>query len=182
MPKRVLIAGLFHETHTFLDGTTGLDAFALRRGDELFDARGDGSPLAGLLEVADRANWTLFPTIDMRATPSATVDDAVLDFFWNEFLRRAEEPLRAGIDGIYLVLHGAMATTSCRDVEGEIVTRLRALPGAGDVPICGVLDLHGNVSERSITPTQGFDAYRCNPHTDAHAAAVAGAELLERIL
>jgi microcystin degradation protein MlrC len=45
-----------------------------------------------------------------------------------------------------------------------------------------VLDLHGNISARSIHPTQGFVAYRCNPHTDAHAAAVAGANLLDRIM
>ena len=35
MPKRVLIAGLFHETHTFLDGTTGLRDFAVLRGDDM---------------------------------------------------------------------------------------------------------------------------------------------------
>src|SRR5687768_2683526 len=35
MPKRVLFAGLFHETHTFLDGTTGLRDFAILRGDEM---------------------------------------------------------------------------------------------------------------------------------------------------
>jgi microcystin degradation protein MlrC len=182
MSKRVLVAGLFHETHTFLEGTTGLADFAGRRGDDLYEARGDGSPLAGVLEVADHAGWSLIPTIDLRATPSATVDDAVLEFFWSEFRRRGDSALRSGVDGIYLVLHGAMATETCRDVEGEIISRIRSLPGAANVPICGVLDLHGNISERTIIPTQGFVAYRCNPHTDAHAAAVAGAELLDRMM
>lgn len=49
MSKRVLLAGLFHETHTFLESTTPLSDWQQRSGDELFETRGDGSPLAGVL-------------------------------------------------------------------------------------------------------------------------------------
>ena len=85
MPKRVLLAGLFHETHTFLDWTTGLADFAVRRRDELFDAAGDGSPLSGVLQVAASCSWEVRPVIDLRTTPSAIVDDAVFTLFWDEF-------------------------------------------------------------------------------------------------
>ena len=87
-----------------------------------------------------------------------------------------------GLDGIYLVLHGAMACRSFLDPEGEIVDRIRRLPGGAEIPICGVLDLHGNISRSTIEQTQGLIAYRCNPHTDAREAAVRGAQLLDRIL
>ena len=183
MTHRVLVAGLFHETHTFLDETTGLLGFQERLGQELCDARGDGSPLAGVIEVADARGWEVVPTIDLRATPSGIVDDAVFARFWSEFAAVAAPELARGtIDGICLVLHGAMVTGSCDDVEGEIIDRIRALPGGDNVPICGVLDLHGNISRRTIERTQGLVAYRCNPHTDACAAARRGAELLDRIL
>ena len=81
MKKRVLLAGLFHETHTLLGGVTTLDDFAIRRGDELFAAAGDGSPLSGALEVASSYAWDVRPVVDLRATPSATIDDAVYEFF-----------------------------------------------------------------------------------------------------
>jgi len=182
MSQRVLLAGLFHETHTFLEGTTPLESFIIRRGDELFDARGDGSPLAGVLQVADASRWDVLPLIDLRATPGPTVEDAVVETFWTEFRDRSADVLQRGVDGIALVLHGAMATPSFPDVEGEIIRRIRSLPRAAALPICGVLDLHGNISRPTIEQTDGLVAYRSNPHTDAHQAAVDGAAILERIL
>ncbi len=181
MKKRVLLAGLFHETHTFLDGVTRLDDFAIRRGEELFAAAGDGSPLAGALEVASSCAWDVRPVIDLRATPSATVDDAVYEFFWQQFESAWHSEPHAP-SGIFLVLHGAMACQTIGDVEGDLIERIRALPGAADVPICGVLDLHGNISRRTIEPSQGFIAYRTNPHTDARQAAIDAARLLDRIM
>jgi microcystin degradation protein MlrC len=185
MGKRVLLAGLFHETHTFLEGTTGLSEFSRRTGDELLDAAGDGSPLSGVLEVAQSCGWDVRPVLDLRATPSAIVDDAVFAKFWGAFAAAYERERRGtagGVDGIFLVLHGAMACPGCRDIEGELVDRIRRLPGAADVPLCGVLDLHGNLSRRTIEQSQGLIAYRMNPHIDARQAAVDAALLLDRIL
>ncbi len=182
MSHRVLLAGLFHETHTFLEDTTPLANFTVRRGSQLLEARDDGSPLSGVLEVADDAGWEIIPTIDLRATPSGTVEDAVAELFWDEFQSIAMSEIPRGIDGICLVLHGAMVCESMPDVEGELIQRIRVLPAATDIPICGVLDLHGNISKPTADLTQGLVGYRSNPHTDARAAAVDGAKLLERIM
>ena len=53
-----------------------------------------------------------------------------------------------------------MACQTILDAEGEIIDRIRALPGADEIPICGVLDLHGNISQSCIEQTQGLVAYR----------------------
>lgn len=180
--KRVLLAGLFHETHTFLEGITPLADFRVRRGLELFDAANDGSPLSGVLGVAEQSHWHVLPVIDLRATPSATAEDAVLETIWQEFREVAQREQPQGIDGIYLVLHGAMVCASFPDVEGELISRIRSLDGFADIPICGVLDLHGNISQTSVEQTQGLIVYRTNPHIDARAAAVDGAKLLDRIM
>ena len=133
MPKRVLLAGLFHETHTFLDGATPLSEFSIRRGDELLEAAGDGSPLSGVLEVAASRGWDLRPVVDLRATPSATVEDGVFEFFWQQFAAAYAREQGAGLDGVFLVMHGAMACASVRDVEGELIDRIRA-PAGGSRP------------------------------------------------
>src|SRR5690606_6641463 len=133
-------------------------------------ARGDGSPLAGAVEFGESAGWEFLPAIDLRATPSATAEDAVVETFWDWFHACYESERSRGIDGICLILHGAMVSTSFRDVEGEIIARIRRLPGAERIPICGVLDLHGNISRSCAEQTQGLVAYRCCPHTDAHEA------------
>ena len=179
---RVLIAGLFHETHTFLAGTTGLASFEVRLGDELLACAGDASPLGGVLEAAKSFGWTMLPTADFRASPSATVADEVVETFWREFRQRAEPELKRGVDGIFLVLHGAMVSQSLPDVEGELLARLRALPGAERVPVFGVFDLHANFSPAMAAHANCLVAYRENPHTDGRESAVRAAGLLQRCL
>ena len=60
---RVLIAGLFHETHTFLDGLTPLSDFQIRRGEELWASKGDSSPLGGVLELADEFDGNAYRSV-----------------------------------------------------------------------------------------------------------------------
>src|SRR5690606_28165451 len=127
------------------------------------------SPIAGFLEEARRFGWDVRPTIDARAVPSGTVDHAAFEHYWAELERRARPELAAGLDGIFLVLHGAMVTDQLEDPEGELLQRLRALPGAADLPLFGILDLHANVSARMCTHASALVAYRKNPHTDAKA-------------
>ncbi|MEO6786511.1 MAG: M81 family metallopeptidase [Chthoniobacteraceae bacterium] len=177
MPKRILIAGLFHETHTFLDGTTGLRDFAVLRGEEMLRCTGDSSPLGGVLECAHEFGWEIVPTVDYRATPSAIVEDAVVETFWNELGARITPPF----DAVYLVLHGAMTSQSLPDVTGEILARLRTRIGAA-VPVFGVFDLHANFTLRMADHANCLVGYRENPHTDARHAAQIAAQLLHRTL
>src|SRR5262249_24065436 len=161
------------------EGRTGLTDFEERLGESLWSAENDGSPLAGALEIARSSRWDVIAAIDLRATPGPTVEDAGVERVWIEVaagLARAES---RGIDGVYRVLHGAMIAESQLDVEGEILERLRARVGV-DVPVCGVLDLHGNITAKLAANSHGFVAYRQNPHADACAAARDGALLLER--
>ena len=179
MSKRVLIAGLFHETHTFLEGTTGLQDFHVLRGDELLACMGDSSPLGGALASAKEFGWEICPTVDFRAQPSAIVEDEVVECFWRELDQRARKPLARGLDGVFLVLHGAMVSQSFTDVEGEILERLRRLIGP-DLPVFGVFDLHANFSARMAQHANCLVAYRENPHTDARESAQRAAALLQR--
>ncbi len=178
--KRVILAGIFHETHSFLDELTTLSDCDIEVGDEMLQHRGDASPLAGVLDVADRCNWSLRPVVDIRATPSGLCADEVLWELWRHLEPAAREE-KDGLDGVFLVLHGAMCSVSFPDTEEEIVRRLRTVLG-NDVPICGVLDLHGNISQQTIKQTDGLIAYRKNPHTDAKDASTRGAKLLDRIM
>ena len=181
MSKCVLLAGLFHETNTFVGGLTPLESFEVRRGEEILAAEDDGSPLAGALAVARECRWDVLPAIDLRAMPGATVADEVVDRFWSAFHDSAERAAE-GVDGVFLVLHGAMVSESLFDVEGEILHRIREFPGLSEIPICGVLDLHANFTGEMARCSDGLIAYRENPHTDAELAARDAAHLLDRLM
>jgi microcystin degradation protein MlrC len=182
MSKRVLLAGIYHETNTFLRGVTGVDAFERRDGDTMFAAEGDASPLGGVLETARERGWEVVPVLDMRAMPSGMVADAAVETFWTVLREAAEREIKRGLDGIYLVLHGAMVSESLPDVEGELLRRLHRLEGVANIPVCGVLDFHANATEAMGRYSSGLIAYRQNPHTDAKQAAMDAAALLDRLM
>ncbi len=173
---RVLIAGLFHETHTFLQGYTPLSHFQRLRGKQLLACAGDSSPLGGALECANRFGWEVVPGIDYRAQPSATVADEVWECFWQELAPL----LTCGLDAVYLILHGAMVTATCPDVEGALLRKIRSSPGCEGIPIFGVFDLHAHFSRSMAEHANCLVAYRENPHTDAREAACTAAALLQR--
>jgi microcystin degradation protein MlrC len=182
MAKRILLAGLFHETHTFLTEKTSQRDFTTVLGDDILAMEGNGSPIAGFLSVARAKDWEVLPTVDMRAMPSGLVEESVVDYFWNELSSRAQVRLAEGIDAIFLVLHGAMVSENHLDVEGELLSRIRQLPGAAALPIFVVLDLHANISPRMASLADALVAYRENPHIDAYHTASRAARLLSRCL
>ncbi|MGH7068519.1 MAG: M81 family metallopeptidase [Acetobacteraceae bacterium] len=179
---RVLLASLFHETHCFVDATTGAGAFRIRSGPEILARAGDASVIDGFLEVAAAEGFTVVPVVDYAATPSGPVEDSVFESFSAALEAGLREALAGGLDAIWLGLHGAMITVSDRDVEGTLLARLRAVRGAAELPIFGAFDLHANLSPRMCALADGLVCYRENPHIDARATAVRSARLLARCL
>jgi microcystin degradation protein MlrC len=137
----------------------------------------------GFLEVADQEAWDVIPVAEYSALPAGPVEHAVMEAFWTELDEALRRELQAsGLDGIWLALHGAMVTTECEDPEGELLRRIRAVPGAQELPLFGVFDLHANFTPAMARHTNGLVAYRENPHTDARESAVRSAQLLKRAL
>lgn len=183
-PKpRILLAGLFHETHSFVDDITSFPEFSVLSGAVLLGRRGDGSTIDGFLEVAEAQGWEVIPASDYNALPSGTADHAVFEAFWADLRSVLRGALDAGgLAGIWLNLHGAMVTTDSLDPEGELLARIRAEPGTESLPIFGVFDLHATFTKKMAEFATGLVGYRENPHTDAREAAVRSAELLARAL
>lgn len=181
MTARILLAGLFHETHTFVDEVTTARDMQVRRGDELLARRGDGSTVDGFLAVAEREGWIVLPTAEASAMASGTLDHRVFEAFWQEFAEGARR-VAGDLDGVWLALHGAMVTTECLDPEGEFLSRLRTLRGFARLPVFGVFDLHATFTPLMARHADGLVAYRENPHSDARDSAVRSAELLARAL
>ena len=186
-PPRIFIAGLFHETHTFLDGTTTWDDFQIVRGTEILTLKGDSSPTGGVLEVAERLGWNVVPALSAAAYPSAIVQDDVFERYWSEFSAALAKCLESGpLDGIFLVLHGAMTCETIDDVEGVLLERLSLQlqatqqPSSKTIPIFGVYDLHANFTPKMAQFSHCLVSYRENPHADARESAVRAVRLLDR--
>ena len=182
MKRNIFFAGLRHETHTFLNSSTPLKVFEQYRGESIFDFRGSPSPVDGFLEVAEANDWQVFPGVLYQATPGGMVEDEVVESFWADFLNSLPNGRNTTIHAVFLFLHGAMVSRSFPDVEGELLSRIRGLPGLEKVPLFGILDLHCNFTEKMARFSDCLVTYRKNPHTDARATAIRAAHLLHSCL
>jgi microcystin degradation protein MlrC len=179
---KIFLAGIFHETHSFTDDRTGLGDFVIHRGQGLLDRIGDGSPVDGFLTIAARKGWQVVPSANYLCGASGMVEHVVFETFWSEIKPILVDALKDGLSGIFLVLHGAMVTTELEDPDGELLERIRALPGAAHLPIFGVFDLHGTMTRKMGDLADGLVCYRECPHDDTFESAARAAELLARCL
>ncbi len=182
LSRTVLLGGLFHETHTFLKQRTGIADFedsALHIGQDVVSRNlGNASPMDGFLSHAIDRGWTIVPTIHMAAMPGGMVERSAVSLFRQHFFPVLEERLDE-LDGIFLILHGAMVSEGSDDPEGDLLREIghhMQMRGV-QIPVVGVLDLHANVSQAMIYNSTALVAYRENPHNDARETAVRAARL-----
>jgi microcystin degradation protein MlrC len=178
--RRVLTAEFMHETNTFsvqlTDETTFRNAGVLL-GDAIPPAfRGTRTAIGAAFEAADRFGWDLVHPLTAHANPSGRVTDAAFELFSGTILDACD-----GVDGVLLHLHGAMATESSDDGEGELLSRLRRRLGPG-IPIIAVLDLHATLTQLMADSANALISYRTYPHIDMYERAWQAAELLEKAM
>jgi len=181
--RRVVLAAIKHESHTFNRYPTTLDLFrrqGYHRGDDVMLAfRDTGLEMAGFLATAERFGWWTRTPISASATSGGRVSAAAM----RDFLTVLGDGIRAAmpLDGVLLALHGAMAAEGDDDADGTILAMVRAIVGPA-VPIAVTFDLHANVSDRTATLADIIVSYRTNPHIDHVPTAVVAAELLGRAM
>jgi len=126
--------------------------------------------------VAREAKAEITLPIADGAPPSGRVDDAAFETFaWANTGAVAK-----GCDAALLALHGAMATRSHDDDEGELLRRIRAL--APDVPIAVALDFHTNMSRAMVDNATVIAGYRTYPHVDTAETGLGAGRVLVRAL
>ena len=184
---RIAVAGFLHETNTFAQCHTDLDAFleadawpGLLAGPALpGGVAGANLAVAGFIQAATAAGHQVLPLIWTSANPSGLVTRAAFERIWDIL----EQALRnaGAIDALFLDLHGAMAVEGIEDGEGELLGRLRVIVGA-EMPLVAALDFHANVSPRMVALADGFTVYRSYPHVDMADSGARALALLQRFL
>ncbi|MHB1414222.1 MAG: M81 family metallopeptidase [Chloroflexota bacterium] len=165
---RVLVAGLLHEANTFAAGLTDLEAFRRHGlyggGEVLTSPRAEGHEIGGVRAVAEAEGIELIPVVDAYVGAAPPASDAAYEFFRGRILGAARA--HAGdIQGVMLNLHGAMASESVDDAEGELVAAVRAAVGHR-VPIATTYDMHCHFTQRKASAADIVVGYHTAPHVD----------------
>ena len=181
--KKIAVGGIVHETNVFSDMPAALSNFkecAYFTGDSLTrEYEGGNSTIGGVLRALAQSGHATAPLLYAAATPCGTVSAQAFYALLQELtdLLRAEMP----VDGLILVLHGAMSADGARDCEGAILREARKIVGAG-VPIVAVLDFHANVSDEMVSQCDALIGYDKNPHTDCHEKGLEAVGVIEKLL
>jgi microcystin degradation protein MlrC len=183
---RIAVGGFMHETNTFVPTPTTWDDFVragpwptVTEGEAVLSVfRGINLAIAHFIEAAEKAGHVMLPLAWGAAMPAGRVTD---DAFERMAAKMAAGLKTAKPDAVFLELHGAMATESHDDGEGELLRRARETVGPR-VPILASLDLHANVSPAMVELADFFSSYRTYPHVDWGASGARCAEWLARVV
>jgi microcystin degradation protein MlrC len=173
---KLVAARLNHETNTFSPVPTPFEAFGPDGptfGAAAYDsARGTRTGVGAFIEAGEARSDHLTVAVNATANPSGRVDDAAYERFAGAICAAVRE----GCDAILLDLHGAMATQSIDDGEGELLRRLRAIAPA--TPLAVALDLHGNVTQAMVEHADVIVGFKTYPHIDMFETGAHAARLL----
>ncbi len=99
------------------------------------------------------------------ATPAGMTPETVYESLRDELISdlKAAMPM----DGVMLLLHGAMVAGDYDDCEGDLLAHIRKIVGP-DIPVGAVLDLHANVSDQMLQQASVLVGYKEYPHTDIY--------------
>lgn len=183
---KIAVAGFQHETNSFagtvarrsdFDQPGGWPPFCA--GDEMLAIISKaGTPASGAISAARDASVEIIPLLWCIGLPSGPVEDEAFKDIAGDICQRFAHALAEGANALYLDLHGAMATPSWPDAEGELLRRLREIAPA-PFPIAASFDLHGNISEAMVHDCTLLDCYRTYPHTDLKET---GARVMTRLI
>ena len=181
---RIAIGQLWQETNTFNPiATTRADfeQFGVLRGAELVERMADTNELGGFIQAL--REWQERPEIvglaRLPAWPSGIATADTFQWLREELVSALAKQMP--VDGVLLALHGAMVAEGTPDVEGGILSAVRAMIGA-ERPLVATLDLHANVTRQMVQNADALVLYHTAPHIDVFETGLRAARVLRRIL
>src|SRR5215208_844051 len=166
---RIVTGGIAQETNTFQRELTTLADFqrpgfgTLVRGQHLLDLEGTGTVYGGAVAEARRLGVELIPTTYGSVMPGGRVTREAFDALRDEIVAGIRDALP--VDGVLLVLHGAMALENDDDGETLLIRAVREVVGP-TMPIVAPLDLHTNLSDEMVAGITAYVGYKEYPHVD----------------
>ncbi len=152
----IAIAGIAHETNPISTVRTRQADFSIRRGAAILEE-------PGFPQLLQRLQVEPVPILYAYALPSGPV--VAEDYLALRAEIIAGLASAGPLDGILLILHGAMWVEGIGDGETDLLRAIRAQVG-NDLLIAARLDLHGNMTADFVAATDILVAYRTAPHRD----------------
>jgi microcystin degradation protein MlrC len=182
-PRRLLLASFIQETSSFNPVPTRRDDFQVVGGEQMRRVlTGTNMEVAGALEVVDDAGDEAVCALAAWAGSGGPVHEGELTALLDEFEAAVRDAVASGgVDGVALLLHGAMQGQTEIDPEGALVERVRRHVG-DEIPLVISMDLHGVLTDRMLAGAQAVLPFHTYPHTDQADTGARAARALLRLV
>lgn len=180
---KVLIGGIQHETNTFSNVKTTEESFKLWGwdvGEDILDKnRGVRNYLGGMIDQAEAKGIEIIPTFSTFAYPSGVITKETYGSLKNALLEGIKQA--SDYDAVILSLHGAGVAENTEDLEGSILTEVRAVIGE-HIPLIITLDLHANMTQKMVDLADAILGNHLYPHTDSYEIGAEAVELAQKMV
>jgi microcystin degradation protein MlrC len=181
--KRVLLAQFSHESNGFSPVATDYDSFRNHHwsagADAIATYAGTNTEAGGMIAGAATCGFELLPAILANALPSGTIARAAFDRIVAETCDAARAI--GAVDGMLVVLHGAMQVEGIDDPEEQYLRALRGVVG-GAAPCVATFDLHADIGPGVFGAADILIGYDTFPHVDTRARGREAVEKLARLM
>jgi microcystin degradation protein MlrC len=165
---RIALGSFTHESNSFSPVPGSWDHFSPREileGNAIIEqAIGTKTEEGGILETAKQLGNEIVPLFSARSFASAgPIKREVYEAVRNKLLTALI--LNKPLDGVILVLHGAVLADGYPDATGEILQSFRSEIGR-EMPLIATLDLHANVTQDMVDQATALIGYHTAPHVD----------------
>ncbi len=164
---RILVGSLQQESNTLTSRMSSYEDFSIFHGVDML-------PHISVVDYFSSVGAELIPTMYANAVPGGRLNR-------RDFLRLCSELVssipQAGLDGIWLYLHGAMEVEDIGSGELALLRAIREKTGFA-IPIALALDFHANNTEELMELVNVVVGYRTVPHRDMEETEIRAARLL----
>src|SRR5581483_4436664 len=178
---RILIVECMQEISSFNPVPSRYENFHIARGEEIRAQEGLNTAIGGALLALRAAGMEPIFAISARAGSAGLLAAADWQRLSAEVLDTVSEGAKAGIEGVYFSMHGAMGAAGELDPEGYLLAETRRIVG-DRTPLVISLDLHGILTDRMLRQINGLAIYHTYPHVDFADTGRRAAEFLARLL
>jgi len=152
--KKIAVGGISTECSTYSPLYQNESDFVSLQGQTLLDLV--GFPF-------DDYGIETYPIFFNRSVPGGPIESQYFRQTKDKFI--AELDSLGTLDGVLLIMHGAIFVDDIDDPEGEWIEAVRDVVGE-DCIVSVSFDLHGQVTDKIVNNIDAFAAYRTAPHID----------------
>ena len=177
----IFIGGIHMEANSFNPVYSTLETFTCTlEGSELETMRGTSLELGGVYDCLEKEkDVRIVPGFFAQACTSGPVRGADFDVLSERLFDSLTSAGR--VDGVLLVLHGAMQSEYIDDCEGYLIKQIRNIVGP-DIPICASFDFHALITKDIMENLDGLSGYFTYPHVDHFDTGRRAAQTLLQLL